>query len=229
MSTIAVVGASGRVGSAIAADLAPRFQVRSIRRQAGEPLENLVERAVFGAHAVINAAGVAHLDNHTEGDLKRLQTGNVDLPLALASRALRERISMVHISSVKAAAGARGPYALSKRQADLGLSELDGQFRRAEVGIATVRPLALLLPPFDAGKLAKLSWIRHVPPVVVPPIRLPVLTRERFVSVVSECLRGLLDGEMCGYSETTFSSSDRGTLRDLRAVLSTEGEVEEAP
>ena len=108
-----------------------------------------------GADLVVNAAGVAHLERPTSADLDRLRLANVELPVALAQVALTRGISLIHVSSIKAReVGDESPYAASKREGDGRLEREFGEdFATAGLSLIVVRPLALLFPPLDAGKV----------------------------------------------------------------------------
>lgn len=219
---VAVVGANGRVGRALVAHLEGRYDVNPIVRQTGEDQAELVARAVAGAAVVVNAAGVAHVEHPTADDLQRLHTANVELPAALAEACLHQGASLIHISSVKAAdGGGDGPYAVSKRQGDQRLvDEFGDRFAVSNLRLAIVRPLALLFPPIDAGKVAKLRPLRGVPSVLVPPVRLPVLSPGTFLAAIDDLLRTIRIGSnAAGLSWREFDRRDRGTLRDVRLVF----------
>lgn len=222
MSTIAVVGATGRVGRAIGDRLQSAHDVVRVSRRPGEPLAALAARATQGVDLVVNAAGVAHLDQPIAEDLERLRLGNVELPDALARAALGRRIALIHVSSVKASDDADpSPYAQSKRDGDALLrSEWSEAFAAAGRSLIVVRPLALLIPPFDAGKLARLRWLRRWPVALTPALRMPVLARDVFVGAVAESVARALGGTApLGYSVREFGRSERGTLRDVRDAM----------
>ncbi len=124
---LSIVSARGRVGSALGSHLATRFAVTSIARVPGEDIHGLAERAVKATDVLINAAGVAHIEQPTSADVQRLHEGNVDLPVALARAALERCVPMIHISSVKAGdSGAVSEYAASKREAEQRLDNEHG-------------------------------------------------------------------------------------------------------
>lgn len=219
---VSVVGANGRVGRALVAHLADRYDVEPITRRPGEDQTGLAARAATNVDVVVNAAGVAHVERPTADDLQRLHTSNVELPVALADACLKAGASLVHISSVKAGkSGGDGPYAASKREGDQALrTGFAGQYERAGSSLIIVRPLALLVAPLDAGRVARLRPLRHVPQVIIPPIKLPVLARDTFLVAVEE----LVEAVRCGTSEAglswrDFDRSERGTLRDVRLAL----------
>jgi nucleoside-diphosphate-sugar epimerase len=213
---IAVVGASGRVGSAVCAHLQPRYDVVEVGRRDGETVGELAARAVVDADLVINAAGVAHVERPTASDLERLTAANVELPVALAAAALDRAIPMVHISSVKAVTDAPTPYGRSKYEGDRLLETRFGPaFADANLGLVIVRPLALLFPPLDAGKVSRLRFLRWWPRRLTPPIRLPVLAPHTFLAAVDHAIDELLAGRKPGVAERDFTSGERGTLRDV--------------
>jgi nucleoside-diphosphate-sugar epimerase len=226
---VAVVGASGRVGRAIAAHLSGQYEVVRIARHApDEDVGGLAKRAVAGgADVLINAAGVAHVEHASEDDLRRLELGNVEVPAALAAAALDRRISMIHISSVKAAdPSPTSPYASSKRRGDERLqTEFAERFATAGLALIIVRPLALLIPPLDAGRVSHLSFLRWWPRALTPPIRLPVLAPARFLAAIDDLVEGVLAGqEAVGVSVRSFDRRDRGSLRDVQGVFIGPGE-----
>lgn len=218
---VAVVGASGRVGSAICGHLRDRYEVVEIVRGEDDDVEELARRSALGVDIVVNAAGVAHIESPTPRDLERLQTANVELPVAVAGVALAERIPMIHISSAKAVGKASSPYAASKRDAERRLQEqFDDAFAEAGVGLAVVRPLALLFAPLDVGRLRRLGFLRRVPRSVVPPVRMPVLTPQRFLEVVEDLVGELISGSApAGLSVRDFPAGERGTLQDVRSAM----------
>lgn len=221
---VAVVGANGRVGRALVAYLAHGYEVTPVVRQQGEKQADLVDRAVVGVEAVVNAAGVAHVEHPTPDDLGRLHAANVELPVALAASCLEAGISLVHVSSVKAADdGGDGPYALSKREGDRILVEVYGErFTQSGLRLAIVRPLALLFPPINAGKLSRLRPLRHVPEWLTPPVRVPVLASQTFLRSVDAELELASSGQS-GFGTREFTDDERGTLRDVRWALQTMG------
>jgi nucleoside-diphosphate-sugar epimerase len=222
VTTIAVVGATGRVGCAIGDRLESTYDVVRVGRRPGEPLGALAERAISGADLVVNAAGVAHLERPTAADLDRLRQGNVELPAALARAVLAGDLGLVHVSSVKATDDVDpSPYAQSKRDGDERLrAEWSDAFATAGRSLIVVRPLALLIPPFDAGKLARLRWLRFWPAALTPALPMPVLTRNVFVDAVAESVALALGGTApLGYSVREFGRSERGTLRDVRDAM----------
>lgn len=218
---VSVVGASGRVGAALIAGLAERFEVVPILRREGEAPTDLAARAVDEVGAVVNAAGVAHVEDPTPDDVERLQQANVELPAVLAAGAAAGGASLVHISSVKATADAAGPYARSKRDGDERLEqEWADEFRRRDLSLVIVRPLALLFPPLDAGKVARLRFVRHLPDALTPPIPLPVLAPDTFVEAIAIELASIGSGSTtAGLRWRDFARQERGTLRDVRAAF----------
>jgi nucleoside-diphosphate-sugar epimerase len=223
---IAVVGASGRVGSAVCAHLRSRHDVVEVGRRDGETVDELAARAVADADLVINAAGVAHVERPTASDLERLTAANVELPVALAAAALDRAIPMVHISSVKAVPDAPTPYGRSKYEGDRLLETRFGStFADANLGLVIVRPLALLFPPLDAGKLSRLRFLRWWPRRLTPPISLPVLAPRTFLAAVDHAIDELLAGTKPGVAGRDFTSGERGTLRDVGDAMAGRAET----
>jgi nucleoside-diphosphate-sugar epimerase len=218
---VSVVGANGRVGSALVQHLADAYEVVEVRRRPGESPTDIAARAADGADVVINAAGVAHLEQPTPADLERLRIGNVELPLALAGAALRERAHLIHISSVKATADASTPYGQSKYEADRRLeSEFHARFAEAGLSLVIVRPLALLFPPLNAGKVARLRFLRWWPSVLTPPVRLPVLAPMVFLETIGTSVDAALSRTMSsGAVIRGFENPERGTFRDVREAF----------
>lgn len=214
---VAVVGASGRVGRAMARHLRDRYEVIEILRSPDESVDALAERAVIGADVVVNAAGVAHLERPTSDDLARLRAANVDLPAALARAALGARVPLVYISSVKAASPDESAYASSKRDGELALEALADQFASVGLAVTVIRPLALLFPPLDAGKVRRLRVVRIAPSWLVPAVRLPVLSPATFLGAVEVAVDRALTKDVRGFRIVDFGRDDRGTLRDVRA------------
>lgn len=224
---VSVVGANGRVGSALVRHLAESHDVVAIERSPDESPADIATRAVDGVDVVVNAAGVAHLEQPTPADLDRLRVGNVDLPLALAAAALEARSHLIHISSVKATADATTEYGRSKYEADRRLeSEFGDRFAEAGLSLVIVRPLALLFPPFDAGKVSRLGFLRWWPAWATPPVRLPVLASAVFFDAVRLVVHAAAsDAALVGLSTRSFVRSERGSLRDVRATMcETDGE-----
>ena len=218
---VSVVGANGRVGSALVRYLADSYGVVGIERRQGESPVELAARAAAGADVVINAAGVAHLEQPTAADLERLHVGNVELPLALADASFREHAHLIHISSVKATADATSTYGQSKYEADQRLeSEFGGRFAEAGLSLVIVRPLALLFPPFDAGKVARLSFLQHWPAWATPPVRLPVLTPETVLDAVGRLVDQTgAQSASNGLTTRDFERHERGTVADVRRAM----------
>jgi len=218
---IAVVGANGRVGRAISDRLGATYEIVPIVRRDEESPDDIAARASIGVDLLINAAGVAHLWHPDNAQLDRLRAGNIELPLALAQVCFDQRIGLLHVSSVKAeVAHDRTPYATSKREADQQLERLYGhRFSNAGIGLVIVRPLALLIPPFDTGRLTRLRWLRRVPERFVPPVRLPVLTPTVFLHEVAASVSLLLGGGVAGIALRTFGRAQRGNLADVRNVF----------
>lgn len=223
MSKVVVMGASGRVGAAISDRLAGRFQVRRVVRGADDDMESLVDRAVEDSSVLVNAAGVAHVDRVDDGTLDRLRAGNVELPWALARRALDVGAAFVHVSSSKAATPDRSPYAASKSDGEQRLAgEFGEAFRSAGLSLTVIRPPALLFPPLDAGRVSKLRFLRRWPSALVPPLRLPVLAPSAFLDAVELLVATAVAGTAPpGYHVREFARSEWGTLRDVHAALRT--------
>lgn len=225
---VTVVGANGRVGSALVRHFADSHDVVRIVRQPGESPAEIATRVGGGADVVINAAGVAHLEQPTAADLDQLRVGNIELPLALAAAALRERAHLIHVSSVKATADAMTEYGQSKYEADQRLeSEFGSRFADAGLSLVIVRPLALLFPPFEAGKIARLRSLRRWPSMLTPPVPLPVLTPETLLGAVGRLIdeAGVRSAEH-GVTTRNFERDERGTLADVRRALLAESAVE---
>ena len=183
------------MGAALARHLGERFGIVPVVREPGEPVAELATWAAADADVIVNAAGVAHLEAPAAADLERLRAGNVELPLLLAAAALEHRRSFVHISSVKAAHPDESPYAASKHEAEAQLeARFAADFERAGTSLVVVRPLAMLFPPFDAGKLRHLRMIRWIPAALTPPLRLPVITDRTLFGSVDAALDRILAG-----------------------------------
>lgn len=217
---VAVVGASGRVGSAICGHLKSRFEIAEVGRRDGETVDELAVRATADVDLVINAAGMAHVERPTVADLERLKAANVQLPVALAAAALDRAIPMIQISSVKAVPDAPTPYGRSKFEGDQLLETRFGPaFVDANLGLFIVRPLALLFPPLDAGKVSRLRFLRWWPRRLTPPISLPVLSPRTLLAAVEHAVDELLAGGKPGVTERDFAASEQGTLRDVRDAM----------
>lgn len=220
MTTVRLVGASGRVGAAIAAHLGRRCAVEPVDRLAGRPVEELARRAAQPGSIVVNAAGVAHLAEDDEASRERLRIGNVELPVALADAALSAGCSLVHISSVKAEVPEESAYAASKRAGDDALVELGPAFAAAGSSLVVIRPLALLFPPLDAGKVRHLRHLRVLPAALVPPVRLPVLSPATFLTAIEDAVAAIGGGTAApGCTIRSFTDDERGTLRDVAAAF----------
>jgi len=221
-ATIAVTGAGGRVGGAICAHLESRFDVRGVARDHDEEREAFARRAVIDAHVVVNAAGVAHVRDDTPSTLARLEEGNVDLPAAVARAALDVGASMIHISSVKASTDDdRSIYADSKRRGDDRLiREFGRKYELADRCLIIVRPLALLIPPFEAGRLSRLTALPRWPRPLTPPIPLPALTATKFLAVIETLVDDALARRTSGVSVREFTRGDRANLREVRDAVS---------
>jgi nucleoside-diphosphate-sugar epimerase len=218
---LAVVGSTGRVGAAICERLQGDYEVRPVARRPNDVPAIVAERATNGVDLVINAAGVAHIKDLEKGQLDRLRVGNIELPAAVAAAALRREIPMVHISSVKAKKDTNSAYARSKFEADQRLEhEYGADFRIDRLSLVVIRPVAILLPPFDAGRLRRLRALRFWPPVLTPPVRLPVLTKAAFVDGVKSTVDSIAIGDApAGFSVRDFDRSTWGTLRDINDAI----------
>jgi nucleoside-diphosphate-sugar epimerase len=172
---------------------------------------------------IVNCAGLAHVDRETPDAVSRLHAANVELPLTIAAAALKVGASMVHVSSAKAASPSESAYAASKHEGEVALEHDFGDaFVEAGKALVILRPLALLFPPLDAGKVRHLRFLRHVPARLVPGIRLPVLTTETFERTVGSIVADLLSEQPAiGYSIREFSTAHRGTLRDIASAFRT--------
>jgi nucleoside-diphosphate-sugar epimerase len=219
---VAIVGSSGRVGSALVNHLADRFEVRAVTRCRQESAKDLAMRAAGGSSVVLNAAGVAHVNRNDVTSVELLRSANVELPRSLAQAALAAGSSFVHISSAKATDPGCSPYAQSKHEGDELLREEFGDAYESEgLSLIVVRPLALLFPPLNAGKVSKLRIVRHWPMFLTPPVPLPVLSPSTFVGAIEQALKELMDGTAPrGFAIRSFGHAERGTLRDVRAAFS---------
>lgn len=219
--SVSVVGASGRVGSGLVEYLGGTLAVDPVVRLPGEALDAFAGRACSGGDVIVNAAGVAHIERETPAEVERLQDGNVDLPVALASAALERSRPLIHISSVKAVADAATAYGTSKYQGDRELERRFGpDFAAAGLQLVVVRPLALLFPPFDAGKMSRLAGLRWIPRVLTPAVRVPALAPSTFLDAVGELVARTCDGSApAGFQVRDFVRSERATLRDVRDAL----------
>lgn len=218
--SVAVVGADGRVGSALARHLSARYDVVPITRRALPDVVALAERAAE-ADVIVNAAGVAHVESATPADLERLERGNVELPIELAAAALARRVSIVHVSSVKALTPGESSYAASKHRGEAALRErYASAFEAAGLSLVVVRPLAMLFPPFDAGRLASLKPLRFIPRALVPSLHLPAVTAVTFLSAIDRAVTAIDDGStQHGMSHVDFGSDTHATLRDIRDAM----------
>lgn len=218
---IAVVGARGRVGSALVAHLGATSSVRPVDRQPGESAADLAARAADDADVIVNAAGVAHVVDETPGEIERLRSGNVELPLALAGAALGTGAHLVHISSVKSMPDALTAYGRSKYEGDRALErDFAEQFANGGLGLVVVRPLALLFPPFAAGRLRRLRALRFVPGALVPRRRVPALTTSTFLATIDALVADAVrDDPPVGFRWHDFARQDQCTLRDVQRAM----------
>lgn len=221
ITRVSVVGANGRVGSSLVQHLADIHDVVGIVRSPDDSPTAIAERAADGVDVVVNAAGVAHLERPTSADLERLRVGNIELPLALAAAALDAHAHLIHISSVKATPDATTQYGRSKYEADQRLeSEFGDRFADAGLSLVIVRPPALLFPPLDAGKVARLRFLRRWPSALTPPVRLPVLAPVVFLDAVRQVVDAAdVGASTTGPSMREFVQPERGTLRDVRNAM----------
>jgi nucleoside-diphosphate-sugar epimerase len=221
VSDVAVVGSTGRVGAAVVRHLASRYDVDEISRALVASEHELANRAIRSCRVVLNAAGVAHIEHVDPATLERLRSANIALPLHLAGEALRAGCSFIHISSSKATTPEESPYAESKRAGDEALEEqFATRFADAGLSLTVVRPMALLFPPLDAGKLRHLRLLGRIPLWWVPEVRLPVLAPMTFLNAIDSLVHGALSGQNpAGFSIRDFAASERGTLRDVAVAF----------
>ena len=141
---------------------------------------------------VVNLAGVADLDSTpSAADLDRLTAANLMMPALLARRCLEHVVPMIHVSSSKADHPTT-PYGWSKALCDASLDTSFGaEFANAGLALVILRPPALLIAPFDAGKLRRLRWLGRVPRRLIPQRTMPVLSSARFVAEIE---RWVVDG-----------------------------------
>ncbi len=220
MTRISVVGGSGRLGGALVRSLGAT-SVSSVVRSDRESAPELAQRATRNADVVVNAAGLAHIEGSTDDKIDQLLQSNVELPLALAAACLDAGVPLVHVSSVKANDPGSSPYARSKRDGDDRLeAEFGGRFTAAGLTLVIVRPLALLIPPFDAGRLARLRWLSYVPRRLVPTLRVPATGENRIIGLIDDLAIGAASGGLPhGFVVVEAGPADRATLRDVRDVM----------
>lgn len=220
MTVVSIVGASGRLGRMLVDGLGAG-DPQPIARRSGEDVTTLAARSVAGAGLVVNAAGVAHIDASGPDDARRLLQGNVELPLALAGACLSAGIPFVHVSSVKAVDPDDSPYARSKRDGDDRLaSDFGSQFADHNLPLVIVRPIALLIPPFDAGKLSSLRWIGLLPRWLVPRVPMPVMTASTMLRIVDRIVADALAGRCPpGIEVVAVAPSDRATLQEVHDTM----------
>lgn len=220
--SIVLIGSTGRVGRAVRSWLGERVEVRTVGRfstDTSEAFATELAAAADGVDAVVNVAGVAHLDANPDARmLSQLVEANIDLPLATAGVCLRSGVSFIHVSSVKAvlSSGQGNAYAMSKHLADASLQHRFGtSFEEAGLRLAIVRPPALLAPPFDAGRLRRLRPLSRLPRAVVPEVAMPALTIEAF----AQSLLDLVTGAGVGLSVRDYPRSERATLAQIRDTM----------
>ena len=230
VNTIAVVGSTGRVGSAIVEHLRGHHDVRLIRRGVDHWPSALSEQ-IANTSVLVNAAGVAHLDAREKTAAIKLREGNVDLPMALAQAALDARAGFLHISSSKAAKPSDSPYAASKAAGEAALKHAFAQhFTDAGLSMVILRPVALLFPPLDAGKLRHLRHLRHIPIRLVPAVPLPVLIPRTFLQIIDEIIDGIVSHQLAvGFSQRDISSDEQGSLRDVAQAFHREPHLSGEP
>ena len=185
---VLVLGSSGRVGRAVLAEFDTNVTIHTIGRYSTidhDRFDAELVAALGNVDVILNLAGVAHLDSTpSTADLDRLTAANVAMPLLLARRCLESRVPMIHVSSSKAD-DATTPYGWSKAMCDATLDTSFGPaFASAGLPLVILKPPALLIGPFDAGKLRTLRWIDRVPKRLLPQRTMPVLSSERFVNEV---------------------------------------------
>jgi hypothetical protein len=201
--------------------------VAPIARARAEAVDDFAARAVQGADVVINAAGVAHLTDATPANERELVVGNVEVPAAIARAALRSSTSMIHVSSIKASrVDDHSPYAQSKRAGDEMLrNEFADSYESAGLCLLVIRPLALLLPPFEAGRLSKLTALRHWPSTLTPRIRMPALTAAVFLSATEALVDDALSQKVIGFRVREFARDEYATARDVRDAMASAREA----
>jgi nucleoside-diphosphate-sugar epimerase len=186
---VLVLGSSGRVGRAVLAQFdrsditthtIGRYSTADHHRFDAELIA-----ALSNVDVVLNVAGVAHLDSTpSAADLDRLTAANLAMPVLVARRCLENHVPMIHVSSSKAD-DATTPYGWSKALCDATLDTSFGPaFASAGLPLVILKPPALLIGPFDAGKLRTLRWIDRVPKQLLPQRTMPVLSSTRFVTEV---------------------------------------------
>lgn len=196
---LVVLGSSGRAGQAVLSRL-DRSEIDVVEHATGrystrdhDRFDADLSSALENGDVVLNLAGVAHLDpSPSPADLDRLAAANVSMPLLVARRCLEHGVALIHVSSSKAD-DPTTPYGWSKAVCDASLETSFGaSFETAGLPLVIVKPPALLIGPFDAGKLRKLRWIDRVPKRLLPNRPMPVLSSTRFVDRVERLV------EQCG-------------------------------
>ncbi len=74
--------------------------------------------------------------------------------------------------------------------------------------------------PLDAGRVARLRFLRRWPAVLTPALRIPVLTPETFLDATQAVVEDEL-AHRCepGVTVRDFGRDRRGTLRDVRLAM----------
>lgn len=113
------------------------------------------------------------------------------------------------------------PYGWSKALCDATLDTGFGpSFASADLPLVILKPPALLIGPFDAGRLRTLRWIDRVPKRLLPRPTMPVLSSERFVDEVEHwvqhCARPADERSSTGGIHTV--RWNRADLDDLHAI-----------
>jgi nucleoside-diphosphate-sugar epimerase len=182
MTSIVVIGATGRIGRAVLPflraggaelRLAPRDMVDRAMANDTDDLVEVAQRST----AILNLAGRAHLQSGSP-DLDDLRRANVELPLRLLEVATAAETKLVHVSSTKANAtdSKSNAYAKSKALAESLLR--DAANRTGTAPVVAFRTCAVMAPPYDAGKLSLVKRVRFLPSAVVPNITVPVISPE---------------------------------------------------
>ena len=226
--SVIVIGGSGRVGKAVLEALKGSSSIVTVGRYSLADqgrFEDELLAVIDSGSLVLNMAGVAHLGRRpTPAELDALVAANVALPLTIARICLERNTHLVHVSSAKAAfTGANAdPYSWSKRACDTALCESFGaEYLGAKLSLAIMRPPALLIPPFDAGKLRMLRFLAHINRAVIPPIALPVLSKDRFIGRVKTTVCEMLTEatRRPGASIINWHRSDCDSLADIADAM----------
>lgn len=208
--TIAVVGANGWIGQAVAHELAsrghrilavsrrppgrlpPQADWRRVRRRVGT---RELALALDGASAVINAAGAAHLSGDEAGDAT---FANEELPGIVGAATVTAGIPrLLHLSSIKALGeGGSAPLRTTdvpNPTTPYGRSKLAGEHAllRATAGAGTkftiVRPPMVYGPgaPANFARLARLAQSPFPVPLPVPFPRRSVIFQRNLAALLT--------------------------------------------